>query len=668
MILKPKDQSREQGASKWVLLRAYSAMSGIQKWTLWGWTGTMAVIATIAVTRYCRSSDDVGDSPPPESIRQLAETTPYPKHTFNLEEWGKCKERFMQFEGKFPNPVTANDIFNDANGFDEKEVQQHMESTYPLVHGSTLLLAHRFLLLKKHFGSAMEQDLYKDMTLTGLFDRFVTKRPVCFFGVDDIYTLRDKTEGNGNWEWVGTDPSQHPFNDGVKVFVPDIAEYLSYDEMMLSALIGMSSPTNFINDGNRMNAGRRGQDHEPPHDHEKYGILMGLVGMRMEKWNVMEYALMVLNEYQNTKRKGYGYGRLPQTSNDKDFLKEARALHSKSNGKKRLVFMLFEDFYSTSLLEWKKENRFMSGTATDYVMFNPRALHQEMWRCRMRITLELFLFESDHRAKREEKKAFCHLVGLGAGVWAFDNSPQGKDWHFDQMVEILGEIVKSTSLPNIGVIYFQRHGGWTKKRNCHYDLKDKSGQPIKVRLGEREPSAKMTGKYYATGNTKESATIYDEEYPAEDYLLSACFAWDMASFAGNEYYRDALTASGDPAAAASSTITYVQNPEINTENVKGKNARFFFVDPDTGKYDVYKLSDIEKGMTANKLNKGKWLAKSARSIPYRKAKGVSGVDMALWGSLATMFVVLLVTMVAMSLRQKWGEDERKKSALVVRGG
>ena len=50
----------------------------------------------------------------------------------------------------------------------------------------------------------------------------------------------------------------------------------------------------------------------------------------------------------------------------------------------------------------------------------------------------------------------------------------------------------------------------------------------------------------------------------EGTMLCAMYAWDSNSFAGNEYYlKGMLSASGDPAAAACSTIAFLQCPYVN---------------------------------------------------------------------------------------------------------
>merc|ERR1712048_1309176 len=106
-----------------------------------------------------------------------------------------------------------------------------------------------------------------------------------------------------------------------------------------------------------------------------------------------------------------------------------------------------------------------------------------------------------------------------------------------------------------------------------YFTKDRSGHRVDVDFGRREP-AEGRGDY-------------------ERCLLAAMYAWDSNSFPGNEYYLGMLSASGDPAAASCSTISFVQNAEINHEYINGESTRVYFYNPHTKKSEFQRLGDID---------------------------------------------------------------------------
>lgn len=68
------------------------------------------------------------------------------------------------------------------------------------------------------------------------------------------------------WDRVGTESQST--NEHL-----ELSEYLSYDEIMLGSLLGVSSPSYFINDGSRNNNGIPGR----PGSFEPRGVIIGLV-------------------------------------------------------------------------------------------------------------------------------------------------------------------------------------------------------------------------------------------------------------------------------------------------------------------------------------------------------------------------------------------------------
>eukprot|EP01084_Bolivina_argentea_P136860 241057_1 len=497
-----------------------------------------------------------------------------------------------------------------------------MTQTYPVCHGAVLSLAHQFLVLKRAHGSSIEKALYKDMTLIEFFDRIATKRAVVFYLQYDSWMLRNGIKGSSGWHRVGTDIEALDAQGGN---TPVLSEYMSYDELLLSALCGISSPTHWINKGDRHNHGKPNKNNAA---YPMQGIYLGLIGARFEKLYSMEYQLMVITKEQNTLERGYGkydkhkqedLDRVQKAMNDAYLLSQVEA--SKTTFKdKPIIRTLFESFYSKQYFPlweevdsvWQKKDKIDDGDEYNKVVNSwycagrgagCKFFDKLMFRRRMRVSLELFLFDCDARAKQRGKKAFCHVVGLGSGFWSFNKEVQDKE-----MVRVVLEIIRDSVLLNVACIYFSWFDENAMKDEdnrifvdeddegayCEYDT---TGNLVYIQFGRREPADKLKGGTF------------------EDCLLCACYAWDSNALPGNEYYlgKQYLNASGDPAAAACSTIPYVQNSMINKEYVSGANTMFYFFDGKSGTYEGIKLKDIDF-----EKNKEKWLKRSVLSIPYKR--------------------------------------------------
>jgi hypothetical protein len=301
--------------------------------------------------------------------------------------------------------------------------------------------------------------------------------------------------------------------------------------MQISALIGVSSPTFFINNGSRDNQGLLSKEN----NYEKEGIYIGLVGTRFEHLDQMESQHVLIFKKANVPDKGYGIKADPGDPMTKKLEIWAKLYNQQQNS--RYYFLSWaeaEDEYNrTQDTNHHRVERYKTQDG-EQLYFNI-----EIFKRRLEITVELFLFEANDRAKKASKQAYVHAVGLGMGAWQVTNDQE--DW----FLEVFAEAIQSNPLDFIDDINFS----WWRNTTCGGKasgdcLKTSTGHKIKVIFSKRDPAEKLIG-------------------PDANKLLVCSYAWDSNSFPGNEYWCGLLNASGDPAAACCSTIPEVQNAYIN---------------------------------------------------------------------------------------------------------
>ena len=156
-------------------------------------------------------------------------------------------ERFNDKVCKFP--ILTNRMVNIAENdlAKQKKIVSFAMDAVPLIPKFFFRLAQKFLKIKHEFGTEIEQKFYKDMSLSTFFDRLLQNRPLVFAGKwDHQVQLSGETNPTGGYKWlfekIGTKEESDPLI---------LSNYLSYDEMAISALIGISSPTFFINNGDK---------------------------------------------------------------------------------------------------------------------------------------------------------------------------------------------------------------------------------------------------------------------------------------------------------------------------------------------------------------------------------------------------------------------------------
>jgi len=370
----------------------------------------------------------------------------------------------------------------------------YIENSWILVPTKILELIKNFILFKRIYGSKIEIEFYASMDANKMLKRIYRNRPLGFMGGNDFYLLQNCTEGIGHWETIGTSNEQEPLV---------LNRFMSYDEIEISAFLNVSIFTPFINKGSRKNYGKREEDCQPN------GICIGQIGPRFQKQNRMEWRYMIIDPEQNTVENGYGPN------------------NTTTGG---MYLSLWANFYGIDYFPLFTEVE-TNDSGRFYKMNNGTYLDILVYKRRIGYSAEVFLKEANHRAGKIGKQAFCHVVGLGLGVWliaAIQNV---------LTIEVYLEILSAGNFPNISDLYF----AWFNITDQEFKLPNSIGN-IHIHKGFRDPSERLND-------------------PGK--LLVANWAWDANSYIGNEYWCGNLGSSGDPAASCSSFIAYIANPDLH---------------------------------------------------------------------------------------------------------
>ena len=170
-------------------------------------------------------------------------------------------------------PVGSNRIENLSKQGFSSVIEDHASRTYPLVHNCFDDILKKFINLMKN--NSVYSEVYQSMNTHYFVDRCLKKRPLVFVGRGDCAVLKNEQSFQGGFETIGTNRERDPIT---------LKNLMSYDEMLFSALVMVSTPTLFINNGNRYNCGNLGENDS----FEKEGVYIGCVGPRLEKPDFME--------------------------------------------------------------------------------------------------------------------------------------------------------------------------------------------------------------------------------------------------------------------------------------------------------------------------------------------------------------------------------------------
>uniref|UniRef100_A0A1I8P182 Uncharacterized protein n=1 Tax=Stomoxys calcitrans TaxID=35570 RepID=A0A1I8P182_STOCA len=443
-------------------------------------------------------------------------------------------------------------------------IEKQISSAYPVIHERVLQLYLQFLEHKCCYGSSKEKKLYEDMSLTDFVQRLLTKRCVSFYGEDDDYMLLDANTGYGpKYMQVGSKQEADPLI---------LKNVLSYDEIKISAFLSISSLTDFINDGNRANAGIPISDASKI---EPEGLVVGMIGARFERKGLMECQDIVVTKTQNVAENGYGVKSFEPVKLHKPMLNALNPLKkvdklAKSRDYRRIWNKFYQE-YDHLHEEVTKDNKRFADSLNVYVTFD-----NVMMKKRYAISFDMLLLEAERRAKEAGKLAYIHVVGFGLGVWRA--AAQQEKIFLETFYQRLKYLLPF--LNNIGVVHFawfnlNEWGDLKHKGILKSDYHPRNG--IKTLISKRNPNDKLESPDY------------------DNMLLIVSYAWDGNALPGNEFWVRKLQASNDPSTACSTLISEIHNPHINMKFVNGNNLHIASAD-----HGVIHLKEyVEHLLTAN---------------------------------------------------------------------
>ena len=283
-----------------------------------------------------------------------------------------------------------------------------------------------------------------------------------------------------------------------------LQDYLSYDEIALAALIGVS--TYFVNSGSRYNEAKVDLEEA----HTERGVYVSLFGARFEIEDQIESRFLISNSQFCSAERGYGYQDFP-TSHDQALLQ------------------IWAKFYS---LKDPQTGQFGFPVASEG---SSPTLDAHSYSSRIGVTLETFLLGAEARGQEDGRDVHAFVVGLGLGVWQY-NKEQGILY-----VDTLVATIMRATLSCVQIVELSWVVDNYKGSNRLIVPSGDGEHEVTVLLTRGDPAAKREA----------------------GRLLVGCYAWDGNAFPGNEFWRGNLSGSGDPAAACCSTIGELQNPYVN---------------------------------------------------------------------------------------------------------
>jgi hypothetical protein len=423
------------------------------------------------------------------------------------------------------------------------QIFQDLHATRIIAPHNIHILIDSFLTMKRSCGTSAEREIYKNMTIQEFIERLWGIRPwACYDAYDSENLLCNDVNKRGE---------KNPFENVQNASLTDevsLKNCFSSAERMVGAFFGISSPTYFINSGERHNKGKIG----PENSYEEHGNIAGMIGPCFEKRWLMDWKYMVVDKVQNTKENGYGKDRQDSKENSADL-----ALWAQWYGVSH--FPSFE--------EVEKEEKYNQESYIKIKYINEHIfLNKEIYKKRLTMLLQPFFTAAAQRGQQTGKKIVAQVPGFGLGAWCIDGAKEVQSRIF---IEVCQDIFKGdqflrSHISDVCFNYFDAIDGLGK--NAQPDPFIQALVPNQIN-NQKDNNTPICFKSF---NESYGINMYFSRDPHAKKLkdkqegkeVFSGYAYDMTQ-PGNEYYLHKLDDSGDPAAACCSGIVFLQNINLN---------------------------------------------------------------------------------------------------------
>lgn len=381
--------------------------------------------------------------------------------------------------------------------------------------------------------------VYQRMTSAGLIKRLLTKRPLVFLNQEDTHVLRTdplktQTKRKG---WTQVAKTLKKPNDDL----PYLREYISYDEILLAALVNMATPTYFVSDGSL-----RDPTEKPSRPFIQQGILCGLVGARLEKEGFMEHRFV-----------------LPRDETLSNF----EGVHLAD---KFWIDNVFKDAFPEGKIPTEQE---ITDKPDLYSGIYVDGVNVAYFKKRLMLSVVPFIEEAISRGVENKTPVVVSVPGIGAGVWRGPlNSKTIVDLIVTGVLEYLDNEFDTDNLSYISAVFLP------KTLTNVYSSFQRKNQIASIKPNTTDSTIEVS---FEGPDKREITIINSSRFVAQPLpekfkscLVVAGYAWDGNSFPGNEYWIDSF-GSFDPQAILCSLLGQFQNPIVNTKLADAERIKIY---------------------------------------------------------------------------------------------